>query len=279
MQRSLMWMTQGFGLYLFYGIVAVVVCFYMIFRPRDVRAIYRLRRHLGKSPWSAAARVYGNFYQFGRIIIDRFSTYGGRRFEIIFDQRQAYKELMHSEEGFVQFSSHVGNYELAGYTLSFEHKSLYALVYAGETQTVMQNRQRLFGEHRIHMVPVMKDMSHLFTLSNALSKGDTTSLPADRIFGSPKHFRIPFLGQEASFPIGPFALAVQHDVKAVAMFVVKEPRLRYRILLRELPLTDEERQFPARERMQRLAEKYVAQLEQVVRTYPSQWFNFYDFWT
>ncbi|MBP5259597.1 MAG: acyltransferase [Paludibacteraceae bacterium] len=278
MQRSLLWMTQGPGLWLFYGIVAVVVCFYILLRPRDTRAIYRLHRRLGRNRLHAAVAVYGNFFQFGCVIMDRFSAYGGRKFDIRFDEREAYTRLLQNESGIVQLSSHVGNYEMAGYSLPYESKEMYALVYSGETETVMENRRRIFQRHHIRMVPVKEDLSHLFILNDALEHGNTASLPADRVFGSPKYFSIPFLGRDARFPKGPFALAVKRQVPVVAMFVLKQPHLRYSIHYRELRLNADESLLPAAVQMRRLAEKYTVELEKIVRAYPSQWFNFFDFW-
>ena len=35
----------------------------------------------------------------------------------------------------------------------------------------------------------------------------------------------------------------------------------------------------ARASMQDMAQKFAAELETMVRLYPTQWFNFYDFWS
>ncbi len=43
-------------------------------------------------------------------------------------------------------SSHIGNYEIAGYSLPTEEKRFNALVFGGEKESVMTNRNRLFKE-------------------------------------------------------------------------------------------------------------------------------------
>ena len=70
----------------------------------------------------------------------------------------------------------------------------------------------LFKDTHIRMIPVSPDMSHLFDINAALSKGEVVSIPADRIWGSPKKLVKCFLGGEASFPYGPF----QHSGDAFA---------------------------------------------------------------
>jgi predicted LPLAT superfamily acyltransferase len=39
-----------------------------------------------------------------------------------------------------------------------------------------------------------------------------------------------------------------------------------------------DRQASKREQMAQLAQRFAEQLESIVRLYPTQWFNYYDFW-
>ena len=61
-----------------------------------------------------------------------------------------------------------------------------ALVFGGETETVMENRQRLLSQNNMNMIAVKEDLSHLFAINAALDNGEMVSMPADRIFGSQK---------------------------------------------------------------------------------------------
>ena len=44
------------------------------------------------------------------------------------------------------------------------------------------------------------------------------------------------------------------------------------------PLTYDH-EAPRRQQMQQLLDAYVAELERIVRMYPTQWYNFFEFWT
>ena len=90
---------------------------------------------------------------------------------------------------FMMMSSHVGNYELAGYTFKSVGKRMNVLLFSGEKASVMENRQRLFEDNNIGMVPVMDDMSHLFEINRILSDGEMLGVLADRINGSTKSLR------------------------------------------------------------------------------------------
>lgn len=276
MQRSLVWFFRACNIRIFYGIMAVVILFYMAFNRRGYRSAYRFfRLRFGCSPLRSFCNVYRNHYVFGQIILDRFATYAGKRFEVVIEGQEAFDAAVAGEQAFLMLSSHVGNYELAGYTLHSTRKRVYALVFEGETETVMEHRNRIFRQHNIQMIPVRSDMSHLFLINKALSEGDIISMPADRVFGSPKTVSCELLGAGAKFPAGPFSIAVQRGIPVLAIFVMKESVRRYRIFVRRI---DAPAEGSAKERREALAQAYVAELERIVRRYPTQWFNYYDFW-
>ncbi len=302
MQRTLIAWLRVADIRLLYGVMGLVIPFYMLFCHRAYLASYHFfRRRMGESMLRSFFHVYLSQYHLGQVVLDRFAAYAGRRFDIEIENFDLFRNLSMAPGGFLQISSHVGNYELAGYTLIAEDKPLNALVFSGETETVMQGRSRIFAEHNVRMIPVREDLSHIFMLSNALRDGEIVSMPGDRIFGSQKSVECDFLGAPALFPLGPFALAVQRDVPVLAVFVMKETTWKYRIFIDRLDTclqsgdtsasmgtaqksaaADAEAPLRSgqgrRERMEELARRFAGRLEQIVRRYPTQWYNFYEFW-
>lgn len=269
MQRTLIRWFRHTSLYVPYWCMGWVVPFYMLFAHKGYVASYRFyRRRFGMNALKAFGYVYLNHFRFGQVIIDRFAAYAGHKFHFEVDGQEEFDALERGEGGLIQLSSHVGNYELAGYSLVPEHKVFHALVFAGETETVMASRARMFTGHGVRMIPVSRDMSHVFALSNALQSGDIVSMPGDRIFGSPRWLACDFLGGRARFPLGPFAMSFQRGTPVLAVFVMKTGMKSYRIIVRKLHGGDK----------QELAQRFAAELEKTVRQYPTQWFNFYDFW-
>ena len=213
MQRSLIAMFRVLPLWLLYGVMALVVPFYMVFNRKGYRAMYGFfRERMGYGRWKSFWSVYANHFRFGQIILDRFGVYAGKKYDFIIDGQELMDALETQPKGFILLSSHVGNYEIAGYSLKPKSKKFDALVYAGETATVMENRQRILSQNNMCMIPVKEDLSHLFALNAALDNGDMVSMPADRIFGSQKNAECRFFGAKAKFPLGAFAMAVQKDV-------------------------------------------------------------------
>ena len=276
MQRTLIRLFRVLPLGVLYGCMAPVIPFYMLFRPgfRSSYSFFRKRMEYG--PVKSFFHVYKNEFEFGKVVLDRFAAYAGRKFNLSVPRMDLFEELCAGEGGFIQLSSHVGNSELVGYTL-VSPKRINALVFGGETATVMQNRAALFGKTGVRMVPVSEDLSHIFVLNAALADGEIASLPGDRVFGSQKTLQCRFFGATAKFPAGPFVLAVQRGVPILTVFVMKEGRRDYRVLL-EVEQVPSAEGMSKQEKMQALADAYAARLEEVVRLYPDQWYNFFDFW-
>ena len=276
MQRSLIAMFRVLPLWLLYGVMALVVPFYMIFNRKGYQAIYGFfRERIGYGPLKSFWNVYLNHFRFGQVILDRFGVYAGKKYHFTNEGQELMDELEKHPEGFILLSSHVGNYEIAGYSLKPKYKKFNALVYAGETATVMENRQRILSQNNMSMIPVKEDLSHLFALNAALDNGEMVSMPADRIFGSQKSVECQFFGTKANFPLGAFAMAVQKNVSLLAVFVMKEGLKRYHAYVQEVTCDPK---ASKREQMAQLAQSFAERLEAIVRRYPTQWFNYFDFW-
>ncbi|MBO4282538.1 MAG: acyltransferase [Bacteroidales bacterium] len=263
MQRSLIAMLRIIPCEVFYGVLLVVVPFYMLFSRKSYCAIYRYFRHrLGYGRVRAFLNVYWNHFLFGQVVIDRFAAFAGKQYKFEIDNLHLFDELVAGEGGFIMLSSHVGCYEMAGCMLTSKKKPINAVAYDGETAVVSRNRESLMLRHNMKLIPVKRDMSHLFAVNSALDRGEIVSLPADRLNGSPKTVRCMFMGEEAQFPMGPFSLARVKKVPVLAMFVMKEGSRRYHIYLSRVEN----------------AQQFACDIEATLRKYPAQWFNFYDFW-
>ena len=70
-------------------------------------------------------------------------------------------------------------------------------------------------------------------------------------------------------------MAVQKEIPVLAVFVMKEGMKKYRVFLRKIECDS---QAKKRDQMTQLAQSFATQLEDIVRRYPTQWFNFFDFW-
>ena len=276
MHRSLIRIMRVVPLRFMYAFSALfVVPFYYLFSDgrRHSYRFYNLR--FGFSPLKSFVWSCRNFRRFSQVILDRFAIFAGRHFDFQIDNMYLYETLAHAEPGFLILSAHIGNYEAAGYTHVATEKRYNALVFAGEAEYVMRNRQNMFDETNIRMIPVKDDMSHIFLMSSALENGESVSIPSDRIVGGQRTVSCDFFGTPAKFPLGPFILAAQRDLAVLSIHVMKESVKKYHIFIEQLFSQGN----TIRERAANLAQQYASHVESILRKYPEQWFNYYDFWS
>lgn len=264
------------ALYLFVSLFIMPVC--LLINTNHSRTIaYRyFRKRLGYSRLHAAWSTYVNHCLFGTVVIDRFAMFAGKKIDIKIKGYDNYLKLSEQKEGFVILSSHIGCYEMAGYSLVAKTKCFNALVFGGEKATVMEGRREKLGNNNIRMIPVTSDMSHLFLVNEALSNHEIVSMPSDRIVGGAKTLTVNFLGAKARLPMGPFSVATMRELNVIAVNVMKTSFKGYTVYVSPLFY---DKDASRKVQMQQLAESYAAELEKRVRQYPTQWYNFYDFWS
>lgn len=171
--------------------------------------------------------------------------------------------------GIVSITAHVGNWELAGRLLATRSARRTHVVVAPEEAPQLERWVRRSGDG-VRFVP----RSHPTVgveLVRALRRGDVVGVQGDRALGTRGDVFIPFFGERAPFPLGPFLLARAAGVPVVPAFCLLGPDYRYRVEI-GAPMVVE------RGGEEAAAREWVGLLERVVREYPTQWFNFFDVW-
>ncbi|MBP5548593.1 MAG: acyltransferase [Bacteroidales bacterium] len=278
MQRRLIGLLRWTDVRVIYFFMAFAIPFYMIFNRKGYRAMRDFFVRRGARGLRIVWYIFRNHFVFGQVIIDRFAVYAGRGFDFEHDGKEQVDACFSEPGGFLMLSSHTGNYELAGCTLKSDNKRVHALVYAGETEAIMENRGRVLGGHSTDMIPVKNDMSHIFMMNAAIDDGDAVSMPADRLLGSKKNLPCIFMGSEAALPAGPFVFAAQKEIPVFAVFVMKKKATRYTLIVRRVDNEESRSESSVRGRAAIMAKSYAGILENVVKQYPYQWFNYFDFW-
>lgn len=275
MQRALVGLIRCTDVHVAYGLMHLWLIWYILVRPSVTRGAYLFHRRRGRNSLSAALDVYRSFYHFGKVILDRFAVYAGHQFEIVVENKERYYDKMNRSEGFVLLFSHLGNSEMAAYSMSTPNKHMNILAFGGESPVVMAERAKVLARNNIGMIVVNPgDMTHIFEMNNALQRGEVLAVAGDRSMGD-KTISCSFMGAAASFPAGVFQLCVALHCPIVLTFVLKEPKNKYHIYTEELnPDTSLSRAQQAAD----LAQQFATRLEQMALAHPYEWFNFYDFW-
>jgi predicted LPLAT superfamily acyltransferase len=274
------YMNHSWAYFISYIILGVVVVFYMIFRPAGFKPIwYYFRKILGYGVFRSMLNTYKNHFLFGQTLFDKFVLFSGKKniFRISISGQEHFDEIVNSPNSAIIASSHVGNFEISGYLLHQTKKRINGIVYNEENPVIQEYRQKILAENNVFQIPVLSDMSHLFTINNVLSHGEILTMPCDRILTGNKSIDLNFMGRMAKFPTGAYHLAVKFDIPVLTLFVLKKSSRHYHISLNRIDRYSSVN-LSSKEKVETLALNYVTELEKVLKEYPEQWYNFYKFW-
>ena len=275
MQRALVGIIRHTDVHVAYGMMHLWLVWYILVRPSVTRGAYLFHRRRGRNRLSAALDVYRSFYHFGKVILDRFAVYAGHQFEIVVENKKCYYDKMSQAMGFVLLFSHLGNSEMAAYSMATPDKHMNILAFGGESPVVMAERAKVLARNNISMIVVNPgDMTHIFEMNNALQRGEVLAVAGDRSMGD-KTISCSFMGAPAPFPAGVFRICVALHCPIVLTFVLKEPKNKYHIYTEELHI---DTKLPRAQQAADLAQQFATHLEKMALAHPYEWFNFFDFW-
>jgi len=246
--------------------------------PAERRAV---RRNLGRVLAGAPApfieaRVTETFASFGAFFADLLTLNRRRGVDLRAHVTSADGEhhldtALASGRGVVLLTAHLGNWELAGRLLSSRGGGRTAHIVLSAEQDAALERYLRFDGPQLRFVTRHRATSTLGLLA-ALRRGELVAMQADRPSGGRGDAIVPFFGEPAAFPLGPFVLARATGAAVVSAFCTMAPGGRYRLEI-DPPIWVK----PGEE--QAGLATVVAVLERVIRAHPTQWFNFFDAWS
>jgi predicted LPLAT superfamily acyltransferase len=146
-----------------------------------------------------------------------------------FDGEKYLREMVDNQTGGILISAHVGNWEIAGHLLKRLKTKINVVMYDGEYQRIKHYLQHVMGQQMVNVIPVKDDFSHIFLMGNALRNKEIICMHADRFMEGSKVISRNFMGEEAPFPAGPFAIATRFQVPVSFVFAMKESDSHYHL--------------------------------------------------
>ena len=155
---------------------------------------------------------YQRFYNFGCSMVDRIEVWGGTSWtaNVAWHGLQHF-DCLQEQDGAVLMSAHIGNLDALRVAAKTEtEKEIKALVYTKNSDHYMKVLNIVNPDALKDVVPIQNiDISTILKLRNLIDEGNALGLVADRVTeGSPgRVIEVPFLGDLAPFPQGPWILA------------------------------------------------------------------------
>lgn len=273
--KIFVFLIQKAGVKAAYVLLYFVASYYFLFLKKSNRAIsYYFKERLGYSLFKSKKMVFKSYYTFGQTIIDKISISAGMRnkFTYEFDGIETLKNLLAEKKGGVLISAHIGNFEIAEHFLGdIDIDFQINLVTTDLEHSAIKNYlESVTQKPTVKFIIIREDLSHIFEINAALSKNELVCFTGDRYFEGTKSLSEKILGEEANFPAGPFLIASRLKVPVVFVYVMKEPNLHYHLYAREATVKHRDEKG--------LLKAYIESVESMVKKYPLQWFNYFDFW-
>jgi predicted LPLAT superfamily acyltransferase len=269
------------GLSFAYLLLRFVVFYYFIFAPGSFRNVFRFyayRLHFGF--FRSLVSVYRNYYAFGQVILDKVATMSGftTNFTFNFEGENFLRQLAENQTGGLLISAHIGNFEMAGHLLNRLPCRVNIIMLDAEHEKIKAYLST-YTKRSFNLIPIREDNSHIRKIDRAMRNNELVCIHGDRFLPGSRTISARFLGDQALFPTGPFYLAMKYALPVSFVFAMKEGRKHYHFYATE-PVKYSPQSSPEKRdhEILRMISSYSAEMEQKIRTYPYQWFNYYDFW-
>tara|TARA_B110000211_G_C14067713_1_gene548446 strand:+ start:1110 stop:1988 length:879 start_codon:yes stop_codon:yes gene_type:complete len=273
--KLFVFILQKFGLGVAYFFLYFVAFYFLIFSVKGTRSnLYYFNKRLKYSKFKSILNIYKSNFIFGQTIIDKIAINSGLRnkFTYNFDGEEIITNLLKQKKGGILISAHVGNFEIAQYFFSeIDQQSQISLV-------TMDNERRVIKDYldsisvksTLKFIIIKDDFSHIFEVYNALSNNELICFTGDRYFEGNKTLSQNLIGKEAKFPAGPFLLGSRLKIPVVFVNLMKETTKHYHLYARVAKFKNRDAQD--------LLKSYTKNIEAILKKYPNQWFNYFDFW-
>lgn len=257
------------------------VSFYFLAVSGSDRASSRafLRRALGREP--TLIDVFRHFHTFAMTLLDRIYLLGGRfsGFDIRVEGEDIVSDLLARGEGCLLMGSHLGSFEIIRALGRQARVPRVRLVMYRRNAGHLSSAMAAINPELAQQIISLGEADSMVQLEAALSDGDFAGMLADRVRDGDDAVSIPFLGQPARFPRGPFQVAAVLKRPVILMFGLYRGGNRYDIHFERLAEMKNSGRAERGFLVDRSIRRYVERLEHYCRLAPFNWFNFYDYWT
>ncbi|MGB1014609.1 MAG: lipid A biosynthesis acyltransferase [Nannocystaceae bacterium] len=277
--RFTVWAARFLGRSVARFMLAIVAFYFTLFAGAARRASGDYLQRMGEPCGFWAS--YRHIRTFAFVALDRIFFVGGEvsRFKTGHTGVEHLMELRRQGRGALLLGAHLGSFEAMRALGSDEAFAINILVYWKNARMITQFLEQVGGDFRGRVIEINpEDPSYVFAVRDAIEAGEMVAILGDRVAEGEKSVVVPFLGQPARFPAGPYLLASVLKCPIYLTFGLYREGATYDLfcepLAERVVLPRGQREVAAAH----YAEQYATRLEAFCRKAPTNWFNFFDFW-
>jgi len=224
--------------------------------------------------------VFRHFFTFASVLLDRAFLLAGHdpRLDIGSENCELVYGMADRGQGCLLLGAHLGSFDVTR-QVGYNRRQVVVnmMMYEENARKVNTVIESLGGRARMKVIPIGV-FDSLIRAKDRLDHGEWVGILGDRAVDSDRLVRVPFLGQTAAFPAGPFLMASALKVPVVLFSCLHLGGNRYKehfeLFAEELTLDRHHRDAD----LEKWVRRYAERLEYYCRQAPYNWFHFFDFW-
>lgn len=285
------WIVRNLGRRTTLAIAGPTSAFFALRRSEARRASQRYLARVAASPEGRAAlgtadpgsrAVFRHFHEFTLSLYDRMLAWSDAldALEFEHDGSDRLFGMARRGEGALLLGAHVGSLDMLGF-IARRHALRVNVVAFQRNAARINALFESLGAKNVRMIELdPSSVQAAFEVRACIDRGEFVTMMADRLLpgGVASSARVPFLGRDARFPLGPFLLAGVLGCPVHLALCLRRGDARYTTMLRPLAPGVRIRRAEREAWARALLCAYASRLEEICRSHPYQWFNFFDFW-
>ncbi len=253
--------------------------FYFLIRKARLAVQNNLATVLGPAGfWETHRRCLALFRNYAQMLTDSYKIHLGRPLSMDVESVGRTPELVQliRERGGIMATGHLGMWQVGPFLAEWRELPTFYMARAEEPNPLVQQWEQRFRD-RFRIIYTTESPFSALSIAKVLREKCLVGMQIDRVLGD-SSVLVKMCGRPVRFPMGPALLARVTDVPLIpSFFAIDDSGDRPKLMHHVGPAIFVEKTRDRDADILQAAEKLVAVYEQMVRRYPTQWYQFFDF--
>jgi len=256
-----------------------ITLYFLITSPR-VR--FSSRNYLKRVPGQTGSvfDIAKHIHCFASTILDRvyFLTDQQNLFDIDINGSELIDQVLKQKTGCILLGTHLGSFEvLRCLAIIHEKLPLKIMMYQNHNAMITKVLERLNPEIAESVINLADDQA-LLKMKENLDEGALIGILGDRVTEGSRGVTCQLLCDDVFMPTGAITCASILQVPVILFFGIYRGGNRYSIYIEKLTDSVSAARPNRDEIVTQYVQKYTDRIEVMIKRYPYNWFNFYDYW-
>jgi predicted LPLAT superfamily acyltransferase len=276
--QLMIWLTLGMGWPVGQALLYPITGYFFLFS-RGAHSASRqfLTRILGRP--ATRREVFRHLFTFSCVLLDRLFLLSNRLrgYRIEMTGLECVTSALAQAQGCVLLGSHLGSFEVLRACARQYPVPVNILMYRANSGAYSRLVEQLDPTLADAIIDIGTPEAML-RVRESLERGEMVGILADRAPAGQKMLAVPFLGDPAPLPTGPLALCAALSAPVVLFYGIHTGPRQYHVHFEHFADRIVLHRARRAEDTADWIRRYAGRLEAYCRSYPFNWFNFYDFW-